>query len=147
MPTASGLACITDTQNASMVCPESVRPLRSVMVADRMIGTFPSGSTSDAASSAALALSVSMIVSMSSTSTPPSMSPRTCSANASFIWSKVTARNAGSLTSGEIDSVLLVGPIAPATKRGLSGVVHLTAACFASFAASTLSSYTCGSSA
>ena len=57
-----------------------------------------------------MALSVSMIVSISSTSTPPSMSPRTCSANASFIWSKVTARNAGSLTSGEIDSVLLVGP-------------------------------------
>ena len=35
--------------------------------------------------------------------------------------SKVIARNAGLLTSGEIDSVRLVGPIEPATKRGRSG--------------------------
>ena len=34
---------------------------------------------------AALALSVSIMVSMSSTSEPPSINPRTCSANASFI--------------------------------------------------------------
>ena len=33
-----------------------------------------------------------------------------------------SARNAGLLTSGEIESVRLVGPIAPATKRGRSGV-------------------------
>ena len=31
-------------------------------------------------------------------------------------------RAAGSSTSGEIDSMRLVGPMAPATKRGLSGV-------------------------
>ena len=39
------------------------------------------------------------------------------------------ARNAGLLTSGEIDSVLVVGPIEPATKRGWSGVfaVHSSA--------------------
>ena len=34
----------------------------------------------------------------------------------------MTARNAGLLTSGESDSVRLVGPIAPATNRGRSGV-------------------------
>ena len=33
-------------------------------------------------------------------------------------------RNAGLLTSGEIDSVRLVGPIEPATKRGRSGVLR-----------------------
>ena len=36
--------------------------------------------------------------------------------------SKVTARKPGSLTSGDIDAVRLVGPTAPATKRGRSGV-------------------------
>ena len=36
--------------------------------------------------------------------------------------SKVIARKAGLLTSGEIDSVRLVGPIEPATNRGRSGV-------------------------
>ena len=52
------------------------------------------------------------------------------------------ARNAGLLTSGEIDSVRLVGPIEPATKRGRSGVfaVHSSAAARASRAASTFSS-------
>jgi hypothetical protein len=37
-------------------------------------------------------------------------------------WSKVTLRAAGSFTSGEIEAVFGVGPRAPATKRGLSGV-------------------------
>ena len=36
--------------------------------------------------------------------------------------SKVTLRAPGSFTSGEIESVRLVGPMEPATKRGLSGV-------------------------
>ena len=47
--------------------------------------------------------------------------------------SKVMARNAGLLTSGEIDSVRLVGPIEPATKRGRSGVffVHSSATALA----------------
>ena len=34
-------------------------------------------------------------------------------------WSKVMARKPGLATSGEIDAVRLVGPSAPATKRGL----------------------------
>jgi hypothetical protein len=54
----------------------------------------------------------------------------------------VIARNAGLLTSGEIDSVRLVGPIEPATKRGRSGVffVHSSHAACASRAPSTFSS-------
>ncbi|HTI33779.1 MAG TPA: homocysteine S-methyltransferase family protein, partial [Miltoncostaea sp.] len=48
------------------------------------------------------------------------------------------------ITSGEIDSVRLVGPIAPATKRGLSGVraVHSSAASRARRAPSTFRSRT-----
>ena len=38
------------------------------------------------------------------------------------ISSKVTSRWPGSSTWAPIDSVLLVGPMLPATKRGLSGV-------------------------
>ena len=37
------------------------------------------------------------------------------------------ARNAGLFTSGEIDSVRLVGPMEPATKRGRSGVFFVQA--------------------
>jgi hypothetical protein len=45
-------------------------------------------------------------------------------------------------TSGEIDRILLVGPIEPATKRGRSGVraVYSSAAARASFAAARFSS-------
>ncbi len=52
-------------------------------------------------------------------------------------------RKPGSLTSGEIEAVLLVGPSTPATKRGRSGVcaVNSSAAARASFAAARLSSY------
>ena len=85
-----------------------------------------------------------MIVSTSSRSAPPSIRPRTCSAYAARSWSKVIARAAGSSTSGEIDSMRLVGPMAPATKRGFSGVraVHSSAAARARRAASTLMSRT-----
>ena len=61
---------------------------------------------------------------------------------ASFIWSKVTARADGSFMSGEIDSVRLVGPSDPATKRGLCGVfaVYSSQAWRASRAPATLMS-------
>ncbi len=63
--------------------------------------------------------------------------------------SNVVARNAGLFTSGEMESVRLVGPMEPATKRGRSGVfaVHSTAASFARRAPSTFISYANGSSA
>ena len=43
-------------------------------------------------------------------------------------------RAPGSLTSGEILAVFGVGPIAPAAKRGLSGVLYLSHAALASLA-------------
>ncbi len=77
-PTTSGLACSTELQNASTVCPDRVRPLRSTMVTEIHSGSC--GATSRAAAIAALALSVSKIVSISSRSTPPSASAWICSA-------------------------------------------------------------------
>ena len=46
-------------------------------------------------------------------------------------WSKSTFLAPGSLTSGDIDAVLGVGPIAPATNLGFSGVLNFFAASFA----------------
>ncbi len=79
MPTASGRACAIEAWNASIVCPESVRPLLSVMVTEMTSGTrVPRRSSSSAiAKSAAFAFNVSKIVSTSSRSTPPSRRPRT----------------------------------------------------------------------
>ena len=71
-------ACSIDTQNASDVCPERLRPLRSIAVNEIQSGTV--GATSAAATIAAFALSVSKIVSIRSTSTPPSTSAAICSA-------------------------------------------------------------------
>ena len=51
-------------------------------------------------------------------------------------------RAAGSFTSGEIEAVLGVGPSAPHTKRGLSGVEYFAVAARASLAASRFISYT-----
>ena len=50
--------------------------------------------------------------------------------------------NAGFSTSGEIDAVRFVGPIAPATNLGFSGVEHAIAASFAIFADWKFNSYT-----
>ena len=102
-------------QNASTVCPDSVRPLRSTIVTE--IHSGRSGATSRAAAIAALAFSVSKIVSISSRSTPPSASAAICSAYASLTWSKDTVRNAGSSTRGDSDSVTFSGPTDPATSR------------------------------
>ena len=79
-PATSGSACSTERQNASSVCPDSVRPLRSTIVTEIHNGRC--GATSRAAAIAAFALSVSKIVSTSSRSTPPSASACTCSAYA-----------------------------------------------------------------
>jgi hypothetical protein len=75
-PTISGLACSTESQNASAVCPERLRPLRSIAVKESQRGS--SGATSAAATIAAFAFSVSKIVSTSRMSTPPSASAAIC---------------------------------------------------------------------
>ena len=67
---------------------------------------------------AAFALSVSKIVSTSRRSAPPAISPSAASPYASTRSSNDTLRAAGSLTSGEMDAVRLVGPMDPATNRG-----------------------------
>ncbi len=48
-----------------------------------------------------------------------------------LVFFNPSLRTLASLTSGDIDAVLLVGPSAPTTKRGLSGVrvVMASAAC------------------
>ena len=74
---------------------------------------------------------VSNTVSTSKISTPPSISPEICSLYDSFNLSKEIARNAGFSTSGDIDAVLLVGPIDPATNLGFSLVECLIATFFA----------------
>ena len=38
-PTLNGRTCAMEIQKASTVCPDSVRPLRSVMVTDNITGT------------------------------------------------------------------------------------------------------------
>jgi len=76
-PTISGSACSTDVQTASIVCPESVRPERSTIVAEIQSGV--EGAVARAAAIAAFAFRVSKIVSSSSRSTPPSTSPAICS--------------------------------------------------------------------
>ncbi len=101
-----------------------------------------SAKTVSTAKMAALALRVSKIVSMKSRSAPPSSSPLVASVYAATSWSKLTLRAPGSLTSGEMDAVRVVGPSAPATYLFLSGVraVASSATRRASRAASRLSS-------
>src|SRR5262245_46587930 len=113
--TVKGWACATESQKASIVCPDNVRPLRSVMVTEIISGT--SGAVSIAAAIAAFAFSVSKIVSINKRSTPPSTSPRICSAYAAAMRSNVTVRYAGSFTRGDSDGFGLVGPTEPATNR------------------------------
>ncbi len=115
MPTINGSACSTEVQNASVVCPVSVRPERSTMVT--LIQSGSSGAVSRAATIAAFALRGSKIVSISSRSTPPSTRPRICSAYAAFTWSKVCVRYPGSSTRGDNVRVMFSGPTEPATNR------------------------------
>ena len=77
-PTTSGSACSTEVQNASLVWPERLRPLRSMAVKESQSGV--SGAVSRAAAIAAFAFSVSKMVSISRMSTPPSTSASICSA-------------------------------------------------------------------
>ena len=72
-----GLMWDMEVQKASVVCPDRVRPLASVIVPEIMTGTrMPDCSKYDSnANSAALAFSVSKIVSTIRRSAPPSSSP------------------------------------------------------------------------
>ena len=81
MPMLSSLLCEIEFQYASTVWPDSVRPLKSVIVNETITGTRRPVSSKylSMAKSAALELSESNTVSTSSTSTPPSSSPRACS--------------------------------------------------------------------
>ena len=130
-PIAAGFACRTEFQNASTVCPDKVLPLASVIVPEMNIGIshFRFSNKSNKANKAALQLSVSNTVSTKNRSTPPSKSPRACSLYAEARSSKVIFRYPGLFTSGLMDAVRLVGPIAPATYLGSS--VNLLAAVFA----------------
>ena len=143
-PTLSGRPCATEFQNASVVCPESVRPLASTIVPEIITGSrCPICSNSaSSANSAAFALSVSKMVSTRIRSAPPSMRPRAPSVYVATSSSNVTFRKPGSFTSGESDALRLVGPRTPATKRGASGTrrSHSSAASRASRAAAWLSS-------
>ena len=119
----SGFAWRTLCQNASTVWPERVRPEASTIVPLMISGTrSPSSSNSDStAKIAAFAFNVSKIVSTSRRSAPPSTRPAAASRYAVSSSSQLTPRAAGSLTSGLIDAVRLVGPSDPATYRGRPG--------------------------
>jgi len=97
MLTASGRACSIDARKASMVWPESVRPLLSVMVTEMMTGTRAprAANVSSMAHRHALAFMVSKMVSATRRSAPPSRRPRTCSAVGVAHLSKLTARRRG----------------------------------------------------
>ena len=86
-------SCCTDARKASRVCPESVRPLASVMVTLSITGiSLPVATlTLLAAARAALALRVSNMVSISQMSTPLSLNTVICSVYASHSSSKVRA--------------------------------------------------------
>ena len=78
---AKGLAWRTEFQKASTVCPDRVRPDRSVIVPEIQIGrgSYPSSSRSRIAFTAALQFRVSVMVSIRNMSTPPSCRAIICS--------------------------------------------------------------------
>ncbi|GJE61795.1 hypothetical protein MPOCJGCO_3921 [Methylobacterium trifolii] len=80
-PMVSGLAWRRAFQKASGVWPDRVRPERSVIVPEIMMGrvTPVSSKACHAAATAALAFRVSKIVSIRISSAPPAIRPRTCS--------------------------------------------------------------------
>ena len=138
-PTINGSAWRIECQNASGVCPDSVRPLASVMVPDTITGNRcpRSSNTSSKAYSAALAFKVSNTVSIMMRSTPPATSPRAASAYASTSSGNRIFRAPGSFTSGEMLADRLVGPMTPATHLGCPGTLNSSAVRRAMSAAAT----------
>ena len=109
MPTLNGCACATEVQNASTVWPESVRPLRSVIVTEihqrqRAARTSTRGDERG--------FGVERVEDrLDQQEVDAAVDQRRGSAprRPSCTWSNVSARNDGSLTSGEIESVRLAG--------------------------------------
>ncbi len=87
------------------------------MVPDIITGNsiFSDSNSHFIAKIAAFAFNVSKIVSTIIKSTPPLINPRVASRYATTNLSNETLRKAGSLTSGDMDAVLFVGPKTPAT--------------------------------
>ena len=75
-PIEIGFACRTEYQKASVVCPDRVRPERSVIVPDIIIGRLSPwlSNNSSNAKMQALAFNVSKMVSIKNKSIPPSSS-------------------------------------------------------------------------
>ncbi len=125
---------------AAMSVPSSMRPLVS-SVTWAWMGTYSRPASARACFSPAtwaFTSSMSWLVSIRSTSTPPSSSPRACSANAAISSSYVMAPSDGSLVDGRKP----LGPMLPATKRGRSGVAYRSHARRASSAAARFSATT-----
>ena len=89
---------------------------------------------------AAFAFKVSKTVSINIRSLPPSINASVASIYVSTSSSKLVLRAPGSLTSGDIDNVRLVGPKTPATHFGFSTVENSSQASLAISAPHLLSS-------
>ncbi len=104
---------MTEFQKASVVWPERVRPLASVIVPEIMTGTDSAALLQQFVDGEECGLGVERveIVSTSSRSTPPSSRPRLFGVGLfEFVEGGVAAP--GSLTSGESEALRLVAPIA-----------------------------------
>ena len=114
MPTERREVWHTDDRKLSSECPESIRPSVEVVI-DSMIGTYRPACfmALSAACSAINALFKSHIVSIRRISTPPAIRAVICS---------VYALSNVSVFDAIVEQLIVVGPIDPATNRGLSGV-------------------------
>ena len=119
-PTASGRTWRTEFQNASGVWPDSVRPDASVIVPDTMTGKRAPRRVEQRLDREQRGLGVQRVEDrldeqQIGAAVDQAVDRLRYAATSS---SYATLRAPGSLTSGEIDAVRLVGPSAPATKRG-----------------------------
>ena len=116
-PIDSGRAWRTEAQKLSIEWPERLRPERSVIVIDSMIGR----SGVDAAGGMDRGLGVQRVEhGLDQHEVDAALEQRLDLLDIDVRHvSKSISRKPGSLTSGDSDRVLLVGPIAPATKRFL----------------------------
>ena len=121
-PIASGRAWRTEFQNASVVCPDSVRPEASVIVPEMMSGRSTPDLVERLPHREERRLGVQRVenrLDQEQIDAAFDQRARADRDRSSASWSKSMLRNAGSLTFGDSDAVRFVGPSAPATKRGL----------------------------